>query len=159
MDRAGGMTEEGRKGFSKSLGATPKIQPESSHRSIANGNFGFSSERRQFGHNITPNRGDIRSIIPEIFSVIPAILLSKPINPGSRRSTLEFEEKFFQEAHIFLFQVRHSKTPLILGRQTSSQATLHCPPVHLFSPVQRKALCLATRESVVLLNKRREHIA
>jgi len=40
-------------------------------------------------------------IITKIEVVIPSILLSQPINPWSRRGTMEFEKKFLEKALIF----------------------------------------------------------
>ena len=50
------------------------------------------------------------------------------------------------------------RPPLDLGRRTRSQGALQAAPEHFLSPVQRKALRLASIMSVAPLGRRIEHM-
>ena len=121
---AEGMGEQGREHFIKSLRSKPQIQPESCHSSIIKDNLGFVPKGWELGVDILPDRSHRRNIIAKIRVLIPAISISQPINPRSRRSTMKLEKELFKEACIFLAKFGTPRPPFSFGRVTSSQATL-----------------------------------
>jgi hypothetical protein len=134
-----GVGKKSREAITERKWPDPEVKPESRGGAIADENFRSEAKGGEARRDIFPN-GSVEVVgIPLFLEGDQPYCRLNQQTQGAEELECILERNLARSAEFWAEMERTPRPPFSVGTQTSSQATLHWPPLQVSSPAQKKA--------------------